>query len=80
MNNILKTIKLIEKQVEQFRVPYVTDVSRRNDPYQVLISCILSLRTRDKTTHEASLRLFKVADDPKDMVKLYVVSHIDTVL
>lgn len=67
---ILKTIRLIEKQVKTFTVPSVTQVSKRNDPYQVLISCLLSLRTKDKTTIEACGRLFKVADNLKDMVKL----------
>jgi endonuclease-3 len=70
VNNILKTLRLVEKQVKKFRVPSVTQVSRSKDPYQVLISCILSLRTKDKTTIEASNRLFKVADNPYDMVKL----------
>jgi endonuclease-3 len=36
----------------------------------VLISCILSLRTRDKTTGEASARLFALADTPQRMVLL----------
>lgn len=53
-----------------FKVPSVTEVSYQNDPYQVLISCILSLRTKDKTTVEASRRLFKVAKTPEKMVKL----------
>lgn len=70
MDKIIKTIKLIEKLIKSFKVPSVTVVSRKKDPYQVLISCILSLRTKDKTTIEASGRLFKVADNPKDMVKL----------
>lgn len=51
-------------------MPSVTKVSWYKDSYRILISCILSLRTKDKTTHEASLRLFKVADNPKDMVEL----------
>ncbi len=70
MSAVLKTLKLIEKQIQPFKIPSVTVVSQKNDPYQVLISCILSLRTKDKTTIEASHRLFKVADNPKDMVKL----------
>lgn len=32
----------------------------------------MSLRTKDKTTTEASNRLFKVADNPKSMIKLSV--------
>jgi len=68
----LRELKLIKKQVETFKVPSVTEISRDKDPYKVLISCILSLRTKDKTTIEASLRLFKVANRPQDMVKLSV--------
>lgn len=70
MDKILRVIRLIEKQVNGFTVPSVTQVSVRKDPYQVLVSCILSLRTKDKTTIKASKRLFKVADNPKAMVKL----------
>jgi len=70
MNKIIKTIRLIENQVKTFTVPSVTQVSRRDDPFQVLISCILSLRTKDKTTIEAANRLFRVADNPKSMIKL----------
>ena len=36
----------------------------------MLVSCILSLRTKDKTTVEASLRLFKAADTPRKMLRL----------
>lgn len=70
MQKILKTLNLIEKQVKKFRIPSVTEVSYRKDPYQILISCILSLRTKDKTTTVASRRLFRVAASPKTMVKL----------
>ncbi len=58
------------KQAEEFRAPYVTDVACRKDPYLVLISCILSLRTQDKTTSQASGRLFKAADTPAEMSAL----------
>jgi endonuclease-3 len=36
----------------------------------VLISCILSLRTKDQTTLDAAKRLFKIAPSCPDMVKL----------
>ena len=70
MNKVLKTIKLIEKQVKSFKIPWVTEESKSKDPYRVLISCILSLRTKDKTTAEASKKLFQVADNPRKMLKL----------
>lgn len=70
MDKVIKTIRLISNQVEPFVVPSVTVVSRENDPFRVLVSCILSLRTKDKTTIEASQRLFQVADNPRSMIKL----------
>jgi len=39
-------------------------------PFRVLISCILSLRTQDATTAQASHRLFAVADSPASMLKV----------
>lgn len=63
-------MKLMQRQARGLRIPYVTEVSWRKEPYLVLISCILSLRTKDKTTTEAALRLFKVADTPGKMIKL----------
>lgn len=50
----------------------VTEIAEnhRNDPYRVLVSCIISLRTKDEVTAEASARLFALADNPKRMVKI----------
>jgi len=42
----------------------------KNDPYCVLISTILSLRTKDDVTLKGSMRLFEKADNPKAMLKL----------
>ena len=74
MRKILKTYKLIEKQVKGFNLPWVTKVALRHDPFRVLISCILSLRTKDKTTAEASRRLFSVAGTPYKIAKLKPLS------
>ena len=40
------------------------------DPYLILISCILSLRTKDTASFPASTRLFVKARSPKGMLKL----------
>ena len=70
LSRVLKTIKLIKSQVNDCVVPSVTQIDRKRNPYQVLISCILSLRTKDKTTVQASKKLFKIADKPASMLKL----------
>lgn len=65
-------IKILREEARRFATPYVTEVSReiRRSPFRVLISCIISLRTKDSTTREASRRLFGLADTPGTMAKL----------
>lgn len=41
-----------------------------NTPYTILISTLISLRTKDDVTLAASRRLFSLADTPSGMVKL----------
>jgi len=65
-----KILLLVERQMKEFKIPWVTEVSQKKSPYKVLISCLLSLRTKDKTTEEACRRLFKVASTPKKMIKI----------
>ena len=56
-----KTIDIVERETRKFREPSVTEISRKRDPYQVLVSCIISLRTRDETTRKVSQNLFQKA-------------------
>jgi endonuclease-3 len=63
-------LKIIEQENKQFIEPVVTTISRERTPFHVLISCLLSLRTKDQTTREASNRLFAVANNPRDMVEI----------
>ena len=68
---IAKVIDLIKNHVEQFQDPIITEIGEdTKDPFQVLISCILSLRTKDETTAKASVRLFKLAKTPEEMITL----------
>lgn len=69
--NISKIISLLKKEIKQFENPIATEIGdKTRDPFLVLISCIMSLRTKDTTTGPASKRLFDLADNPKDMLKL----------
>ncbi len=40
------------------------------DPFRILISCLISLRTKDEVTAEASARLFRLARTPRAMQDL----------
>ena len=68
---INEVVKILKKTVKQWKVPIVTQVAESGrDPFKVLISCILSLRTKDYTTAAASQRLFKIADAPAKMLRI----------
>ena len=52
-------------------MPAVTkEAKSKRDPFRVLISCIISLRTKDEVTWRASARLFARADAPHKMLAL----------
>ena len=42
----------------------------RPDPFQVLVGCVISLRTKDEVTHAAAERLFRRASTPQQMLRL----------
>ena len=64
-------VKIIKKTIRRWEEPVVGIVARDSqDPFRILITCLLSLRTKDETTAEASCRLFKLADKPTRMLKL----------
>jgi len=70
----LKHLRAIMNRVSKelgFETPSLTRIARETrDPFRVLISCILSLRTRDETTDKASERLFALAHSADKMVRL----------
>jgi endonuclease-3 len=68
---IHEAVSILLDLVKKWQSPAVTIVSQRDgNPFKVLISCILSLRTQDKTTGAASARLFALADTPERMLLL----------
>ena len=69
--NIDQVITVLRKEVKALPEPSVTLVGKRwHSPFLVLISCLLSLRTKDQTTLPASERLFHLADTPQRMLNL----------
>ena len=69
-NDIHKVIAILREETKFLKQPIVTKISKKRDPFRVLISTIISLRTKDKTTEEASKRLFAIAKTPLDISKL----------
>ena len=65
--------RLLKKELGKY--PHsVVSASARDDvaktPFTTLISCILSLRTKDEVTEKASVRLLKKYDTPQKLTKL----------
>lgn len=70
-DSIAPIMTILREEVKTFSTPVVGLIARKTkDPFQVLISCLLSLRTRDETTAQASARLFKLADTPFNVLRL----------
>lgn len=68
---IRAAVQRLRRAVSQWKVPIVTEISRDSrDPFRVLISTVLSLRTKDETTADATYRLFDIADNPTDMLTI----------
>ncbi|MBR6126881.1 endonuclease III [bacterium] len=55
------------KDANQQKSEFVHLMDSFKDPYLVLIACILSLRTNDRTTYPATLRMLELAKTPKEM-------------
>ncbi|HOY09111.1 MAG TPA: endonuclease III [Candidatus Omnitrophota bacterium] len=78
--NIHRVIALIRRAMKDMPDPSVTLVGKKwQDPYLVLISCLLSLRTKDETTLPAAERLFKLASTPRGMAGLEVKAIEDAI-
>ncbi len=71
LNHLATALRVLKKEAKQWKPPIVgTFAEGPQALFKVLISTVLSLRTKDKTTEEASHRLFHLADTPEKMLKL----------
>ena len=68
----IDSVVKILKDAKQPKSEFVALMDSFKDPYLVLIACILSLRTNDRTTYPATLRMLKLADNPHDMKNISV--------
>jgi len=71
-DQITAALRIVKREIRQWEEPVLGVVARESsrDPFRILMSCLLSLRTKDKTTREASARLFALADQPAMMLSL----------
>ncbi len=73
--DIDKFIGILEKEVASYQVPVVDLIAvQTKDPFKVLVATILSARTKDEVTAEASGRLFAEAGNPEELAELDEIS------
>lgn len=66
--NIGSVLGAVRRKAREWEIPVVGHYQR--DPFKTLISCLISLRTKDAVTHAASQRLFRLAQTPKSLAAL----------
>ena len=63
--------QLIRHAISAWEPPALNKIAEESDdPFRVLISCILSQQTKDDVTEAASIRLYRLADRPETILAL----------
>jgi len=72
IEHIDEIFKLLKKELKRYDQPVVSKIKKDivNTPFTTLISCILSLRTKDDVTEKASIRLLKDYNTPNKILSL----------
>jgi endonuclease-3 len=71
IKNIDTVFKLLKKESKKWKNPFVTELQGfERNPFNTLISCILSLRTKDDVTANASKRILSIVKKPETMLRL----------
>lgn len=66
-----RVVRVLKESAPRWKPTALAQVAEeRRDPFNVLIACLLSLRTKDETTLPAARRLFRLAHTPEGMLKL----------
>jgi len=64
-------IKILKEELAVGTMPIVSHLAEnQRDPFMILISTLLSLRTKDEVTAVATERLFELASTPEEMLKV----------
>lgn len=70
-SEIICVYKVLAKEFKKHRMPVVDLIeAQTKDPFKVLLTTIMSARTKDETTAAAALRLFEIVKEPSDLLKI----------
>ena len=68
---LVSVLEILKRELGEEHLPLVAQMVKTDrDPYRILVSTLLSLRTKDEVTGEASGRLFSLAATPGEMLRL----------
>lgn len=68
-----KALDILETEYPKWKAPVLDLIAlNTHDPFRILISTIISLRTKDQVTTIASKKLYAVADTPAEIAALSV--------
>ncbi|MCX6664640.1 MAG: endonuclease III [Euryarchaeota archaeon] len=72
IEHVEEIFSLLKKDLTKYRQPIVSRPKKEytDTPFTTLISCLLSLRTKDKVTEQASLQLLQKYDTPEKILRL----------
>jgi endonuclease-3 len=69
--HIHQIVKILKKELDLGEMPIVSHLAQsERDPFVILISTLLSLRTKDEVTEVATERLFALASTPEEMLQV----------
>lgn len=70
-NHINEVVKILKRELAVGEMPIVSHLAKdQRDPFVILISTLLSLRTKDEVTEVATERLFALASTPEEMLQV----------
>jgi len=73
-----RRVRVLVQRLEDFRrecrVTTLAEEEKSRSPFRLLVACVISLRTKDEVTAEASQRLFAIAPDSERLANLDVES------
>ena len=69
---VRELVQRLEDFRHECRVTTLAEEEKARSPFRLLVACVISLRTKDEVTAEASRRLFAIAPDPERLADLDV--------
>jgi endonuclease-3 len=73
IENLDKIFKLLKEELSKYQLPRISQEKWKEinrNPFTTLVSCILSLRTKDNVTNKAAINLLKHYDTPDKILLL----------